>query len=132
MWDILSFLKNPPSDGVMEKNAATQERIRQINEQLEDAIENPRPEHAPEAVKDTDAIVAAEGVGNDEETPGKKIKKNVPGPAQPKPAAEDTGKTRGETPETAQDGKLVDISVDMVEPNPFQPRKELGEQEIAE
>jgi ParB family chromosome partitioning protein len=140
MWDILNFLKNPPGDGVTEKNAAARERI---NEQLEDAIENSRPEHAAAVIEETDAT--AEGVGDDAAA-DKKIGENVPDPAQPEPAGEDSEEVRDETPETAPDkfvdisadmpestpGKLVDISVDMVEPNPFQPRKELGEREIAE
>ncbi|MDR0652034.1 MAG: ParB/RepB/Spo0J family partition protein [Synergistaceae bacterium] len=129
MWDILNFLKNPPGDGVIEKNDAARERIRQINEQLEDAIENPRPEQASR--KETDAI-PAEGVGNDAGSPDKKIKKNIPTPASRKPAAEDSAENRAEAPETALEGRLVEVSVDMVEPNPFQPRRELGEQEIAE
>jgi ParB family chromosome partitioning protein len=131
MWDILNFLKNPPSDGGMEKNAAAKEKIRQINEQLEDAIENPRSEQASAAKKETDAI-AYESVGDDAETPDEKIDGNVPAPSRTEPAAEDSGGIPDSTPETAHEGRLADIPVDMVDPNPFQPRKEIGEQEIAE
>jgi ParB family chromosome partitioning protein len=128
MWDILSFLKNPPGDGVIEKNSAARERIRQINEQLEEAIENPLSESARAAKKD-----AADSVGEHEKTPDKKIERNVPAPASREPAAADPPETRDETPEiTPEEGRLIDISVDMVQPNPFQPRKELGEQDIAE
>ncbi|MDR1581478.1 MAG: ParB/RepB/Spo0J family partition protein [Synergistaceae bacterium] len=134
MWDILNFLKNPPGDGVMEKNAAAMKRIRQINEQLEDAIENPRPEQAQTPVKETDAmVVVAEDAVKDAETQDKKIEQNVPvpDPAQMTPAADEPGEIRDDAPETAP-GRLIGVPVDMVEPNPFQPRKELGEQEIAE
>jgi ParB family chromosome partitioning protein len=130
MWDILNFLKNPPGDGVMEKNIAAKERIRQINEQLEDAIENPSHESARAAKKDKDATTA-DGAAENQEKSRKKIEKNTSVPLKTEPGGEDSGET-GETPETAPEGRLIDISVDMVRPNPFQPRKELGEQEIAE
>jgi ParB family chromosome partitioning protein len=127
MWDILNFLKNPPGCGVTEKNAAAREKI---NEQLEDAIENSHPEQASTAVEETDAIAIAEGVGNDSETPDEKIEDTDS--ARPESAVEESLTTVDGTPETAPDGKLVDIPVDMVEPNPFQPRRELGERETAE
>jgi ParB family chromosome partitioning protein len=131
MWDILNFLKNPPGDGAIEKNAAAKERIRQINEQLEDAIENPRPEPARTPAKESYAADAG-SAGPDAEIQDKKIKKSAPASVPLKPAEEDTEKNRDETPEAAPEGKLADIPVDIVDPNPFQPRKELGEQEITE
>jgi hypothetical protein len=80
-WDILDFLKNPPGGGVTEKNAAVRESVRQIDEPLGKAMENPRPKQIRTAMKDTDAIVAVD-IGENAKTPDKKIKKNVPASAK--------------------------------------------------
>jgi hypothetical protein len=52
MWDILNFLKNPSGDNPKDKNIhSATAKLREINAQIEDAVENPgreRPEPEPE------------------------------------------------------------------------------------
>ncbi|MDR3164500.1 MAG: hypothetical protein LBU13_02890 [Synergistaceae bacterium] len=71
-WDILNFLKNPPGESMRGKNTTTRGRIRQIDEPREDAIENPRPEPAQAANKET-----VGGIAEDGEISDKNIEKNV-------------------------------------------------------
>jgi ParB family chromosome partitioning protein len=132
MWDILNFLKNPSAENQKEKNTSdAEERKRQINARLEEAIENPDALAARIAKKEAEKPHVAE-------KPVSEADDNVP-PAQPSGnfAGRVTKKT--EAPDINQEketegtaGRLFEIAVSSIKPNPFQPRKELGEHEIVE
>ena len=141
MWDILNFLKNPSGDDPKEKNIRSVEaKIREINAQLEDAIENPDREPPHAAKKEND----------DTQPPSENFPPPKPADEKIHTAKESAGAAKrheenhGETvetekaadaeamPEESQAGRLIDVPVSAVSPNPFQPRKELGEQEIME
>jgi ParB family chromosome partitioning protein len=141
MWDILNFLKNPSSENPKEKNTFDSEaRKRQINAQLEDAIQNPASAAERAAKKEAEKARSAE------QPDGKKdlgafrsrgeAERELSGRAaddegahDEKPA-EDSPAAPKQADETA--GRLFEIAVSSIKPNPFQPRKELGEQEILE
>ena len=134
MWDILNFLKNPSAEDQKEKSASdAEERKRRINARLEEAIENPDAAAARIAKKEEAKTHLAEkqSAGTDE---------NV-SPARPAESSADRVSKRAEAPapdtireeETAGTaGRMFEIAVSSIKPNPFQPRKELGEQEIME
>ena len=112
MWDILNFLKTPPGDNAKDKNIKNVEaKLKEINAQIEDTIENPeRAEAKPHHQEMTS------------EKPPAPIRE------KPVPAAPSVPQSENLT----QGGRLMDIAVASVRANPFQPRKELGEQEIME
>jgi ParB family chromosome partitioning protein len=132
MWDILNFLKNPSAENQKEKNTFdAEERKRRINAQLEEAIENPGAAAARVAKKEAEESSIAEKPApeTDENVSPARLEEN-PVESVPKTAEKPDMNREVETADAA--GRLLDIAVSSIRPNPFQPRKELGEQEIVE
>ena len=128
MWDILNFLKTPSGDNSKDKNIKNVEaRRKEINAQIEDAIENPEREEvrSPEPVREA---VASRNI--EKEKPAPQIKQEK---AQAKINIENkTEPDEAQSENLSPDDRLINIPVASVSSNPFQPRKELGEQEIME
>jgi ParB family chromosome partitioning protein len=132
MWDILNFLKNPSAEDQKEKNTSDAGEIkRRINARLEEAIENPDAAAARTAKKEETGSRFAE-------KPGAETDENV-SPAQPAESPSARVSKRAEAPDMSREeetaetaGRMFEIAVSSIKPNPFQPRKELGEQEIME
>ena len=138
MWDILNFLKTPSGDNSKDQNIKNAHiKLKEINAQIEDAIENPEqeevrapreklmPEGTPTPVRETSAPRNIE------------IEKPVPQKIQEEPQTKTLVENETETFDRQSDnsppsGRLIEIPVASVKPNPYQPRKELGEQEIME
>jgi ParB family chromosome partitioning protein len=160
MWDILRFLKNPEGellrDDAANMNAETEKK--QIDEQLVEALEkaadsreelsegesefltevfdeneNPAPVKSTEKIERKPRTREARVNSVSAEKPAS-AKPVVPpaeapitdktAPLEEKKAAE---KTRGETGE-----RLLKLPIADIKPNPFQPRKTMGENEIIE
>jgi ParB family chromosome partitioning protein len=129
MWDILNFLKTPSSDNRGEENASDAgERKRRINAQLEEAIENPDAAAARIAKKETEKSQISE-------RPAVETEDDV-SPARASESSDERVSNKAETQDVKREeetaGRMFEIAVSSVKPNPFQPRKELGEQEITE
>jgi ParB family chromosome partitioning protein len=132
MWDILNFLKNPSAENQKEKNTAAEERKHRRSARLEETIKNPDAADARVDEKEAKESPIAE-------KPGTETDENVlPAPPE-KSSAERVPKGTG-SPDMKPDdkepggtaGRLFEIAVSSVKPNPFQPRRELAEQEITE
>ena len=135
MWDILSFLRTPPSDNSKEKKVKdnVEEKLKEINAQLEDAMENPGREKSPPPSGETapqrvsapirgrismsDIGLEAPSIEKSREETRIVHREEIADPRTENPPSEE---------------RLIDIPVSSVRSNPFQPRKELGEQEIKE
>ena len=157
MWDILRFLKNPDGeDAPGEMALHSENEKKQINDQLmaaledteravDDAIENknanavpteilPHPEENLEILPQPaapqmddeglqgDALPVEVETGTEDQT-AQEISL---------PAAENADANVPVEPERQGDETLLKISVARVKPNPFQPRKIMGENEITE
>jgi ParB family chromosome partitioning protein len=140
MWDILNFLKNPSAESQKEKNTSDAEaRKRQINAQLEDAIENPNSAAARIAKKEAEKSQIAENPENETDAEALRARPEINSGerAAKKTEARDTDRKEANSPAVSEQiaetaGRMFEIAVSSVKPNPFQPRKELGEQEILE
>ena len=134
MWDILNFLKTPSGDGSKDKEAKNVEaKIKEINAQIEDAIENPKREeerHLGQETTGRTPVPVREKITLQNlktEIPTQKIQEE----AQAQTQFENEVRPDGPQSEhSSPDIKLIPIA--SVRSNPFQPRKELGEQEIIE
>jgi ParB family chromosome partitioning protein len=154
MWDILNFLKNPGGEAPKEtSHPDSADTIkRRIDAQLEEAIEHPERESRNSTKNSAaDARRQNEPPGRspaydegDADIPAKQDD-TAPEPldsseVKPKPDPQKEAETSPSVPEESaavpsfgvSEGRLIDIDVTSVRPNPFQPRKELGEQEILE
>ena len=118
MWDVLRFLKSPQSEPPEELPEASKKAKQQIDSRLVEALE---------ALEATEAAVDRVR----EETPGVTPEESVlltpppeasRFPAPPSPAPE----------ESSPSGRMRDIPVGAVRPNPYQPRLHLDEEEIRE
>ena len=138
MWDILNFLKTPSGDNSKDKSVKNvKARLNEINAQIEDAIENPEREEARPPREKTTAERTSAPVR--ETVAPLEIETKPPAPQKKQEKAQaKTNIANKVEPDEAQpenssaDDRLIDIPVVSVRSNPFQPRKELGEQEIME
>ena len=146
MWDILSFLKNPSGDNPGDKKnpIGTEARKRLINEQLEDAIENPEENRARTPADDI--LGDAAGAGEQDIYAKPQAVKNVnifkrpeeraPGADTKEPVEDGHAEIPQNSPALRApvegSGRLLDVAVASIKPNPYQPRKEMGENEINE
>jgi ParB family chromosome partitioning protein len=135
MWDILNFLKNPSGDDPKDKNIQSAEaKLREINAQIEDAVKNPereRPEPRRKNMPDELEEDLSPDMREPEAHPHKEREQK--GARRSEKQTEAVDKIEPEpVPEDVPDSRLQDIPVSSVRPNPFQPRKELGEIEIME
>ncbi len=145
MWDILRFLKNPGEEAIPETPLPQESQIEKdkINTQLIDALS--KAEEAADAAikqeKDSDA-----GVSEGESV----LLADILRSASTQEEGEATSTSHGETIEKQteqQDAqeiisplgpsentgeKLLEIPLSQIMPNPFQPRKLMGEEEILE
>ena len=132
MWDILRFLKSPDGESSQEEAVAPNVELekRQIDAQLLDALE--KTESAVDKIandKYSDELSIDENVFLTERalTPEEPPKQEVSvrkavrsAPVKPKEVKEESG------------GELLRIPVSIITPNPYQPRKVMGEEEIME
>lgn len=148
MWDILRFLKSPEGEerlgevsnpGAEMDKKRIDERIMETLERTERGVDSAFEAERP----DRDEISPGENVfltGNIEETsllPGGDDESDVP-------PEEKTSEKKSDPPASpkkispvldlpeAAGGELLKIPVSMITPNPFQPRKVMGEDEIVE
>ncbi|MDR1650754.1 MAG: ParB/RepB/Spo0J family partition protein [Synergistaceae bacterium] len=147
MWDILNFLKNPSGETPKDETPHDAEAVKhQIDARLEKALENREAEPPPEKEPAAGSVrKAAEPAAEEKrEAPEAALKQEIPAalkqteavsPLKPEPRRARTGAERGNEPEKPHSEpreELLDIPISSIKPNPFQPRKELGEQEITE
>jgi ParB family chromosome partitioning protein len=108
-------------------------KLREINAQIEEAIENPRPESAVPAIEEIPKPRSSEDETapltnpRPDESSAKSTDQGLVKYNESEPLPEPDSYVEDKTEE-----RLLDIPVSLVRPNPFQPRKELGEQEILE
>ncbi len=138
MWDILRFLKSPEGEESSERASipnAEAEKSR-IDSQLMDALE--RTESAIDKIskENTNEVSMDENIFLTE-TPEEE-KASPPKAAEPPRRAEPAKRpvsapaAKEKKSSSGEDGELLRIPVSSVTPNPFQPRKAMGEDEIME
>ena len=154
MWDILRFLKNPDGeDSPGEMALHSENEKKQINDQLMAALENTEravdgaieeknanvvptetqsglgenPEMSPQPLDDPEQQSGVLSVEVEKETENQAAQSETPLPTAENTASDVRGKAERQGDET-----LLKISVARVKPNPFQPRKIMGENEITE
>lgn len=162
IWDILTFLKNPDADGGQQElsshsenekkgindqlmatlentermidaameNENTQTEPHDAEQQSAPAIEPPAVEVQPApAVSKAEPEQSAAAANIDKKTETNDAAEKTPSAAEEQPAQPKTEKTENDE---AKGSTLQNISVARVRPNPFQPRKIMGENEITE
>lgn len=133
MWDILRFLKSPEGEGDSEEafTPTAEARKVQIDAQLMDAIE--KTESAIDKI--TEENFSGE-VSTDEnifltESPERAVDAEAP---RPEPVRKPVRSAFADKDDSmpADGGELLRIPISSVTPNPYQPRKVMGEDEIME
>lgn len=159
IWDILTFLKNPDADGGQQELSSHSENEKKgINDQLmatlentermidaamenediqaaaHDAVQQSAPSIDPPAAETQPAPAVSKA---EQEQPAevantdKKAETNAAAEKAPAAAEEQPAQPKAEH-DDSKGSTLQNISVARVRPNPFQPRKIMGENEITE